>query len=41
MIKMDIIDKVSDSIIKASTTLSDDKRNALKLAIKNETNENV
>ena len=38
---MDIIDKVSDSIIKASTTLSDDKRNALKLAIKNETNENA
>ncbi|MEE0025027.1 fumarate hydratase [Methanobrevibacter sp.] len=38
---MDIIDKVSDSIIKASTILSDDKRNALKLAIKNETNENA
>lgn len=38
---MDIIDKVSDSIIKASTTLSDDKRNALKLAIKNENNENA
>ena len=38
---MDIIDKVSDSIIKASTNLSDDKRNALKLAIKNETNENA
>lgn len=37
---MDIVDKVSDSIIKASTNLSDDKRNALKIAIKNETNEN-
>ena len=38
---MDIIDKVSDSIIKASTNLSDDKRHALKLAIENETNENA
>ena len=37
---MDIVDKVSDSIIKASTNLSDDKRHALKLAIENETNEN-
>ena len=38
---MDIVDKVSDSIIKASTNLSDDKRKALKLAIENETNENA
>lgn len=38
---MDIVDKVSDSIIKASTILSDDKRKALKLAIENETNENA
>lgn len=38
---MDIVDKVSDSIIKASTYLTDDKRNALRLAIKNETNENA
>ena len=38
---MDIVDKVSDSIIKASTNLSDDKRHALKLAIENETNENA
>ena len=38
---MDIVDKVSDSIIKASTILSADKRNALKLAIENETNENA
>lgn len=38
---MDIVDKVSDSIIKASTNLSDDKRNALKSAIKNESNENA
>ena len=37
---MDIIDKVSDSIIEASTNLTDDKRSALKIAIKNETNEN-
>ncbi len=38
---MDIIDRVSDSIIKASINLSDDKRHALKLAIENETNENA
>ena len=38
---MDIVEKVSDSIIEASTHLSDDKRNALKLAIQNETNENA
>ena len=38
---MDIIDKVSDSIIEASTNLSVDKENALKLAIENETNENA
>lgn len=38
---MDIVDKVSDSIIKASTHLSDDKKNALKLAIQNESNENA
>lgn len=38
---MDIVDKVSDSIIKASTNLSSDKRNALELAIKKETNENA
>ena len=38
---MDIIDKVSDSIIKASTNLSVDKENALMLAIENETNENA
>ena len=38
---MDIVQKVSDSIIEASTHLSDDKRNALKLAIENETNENA
>ena len=38
---MDIIDKVSDSIIEASTVLSSDKRNALKLAIDKETNENA
>lgn len=38
---MDIVDKVSDSIIKASTNLSTDKRNALKLAIEKETNENA
>ena len=38
---MDIIDKVSDSIIEASTILSSDKRNALKLAIDKETNENA
>lgn len=38
---MDIVDRVSDSIIKASTILSDDKRKALKWAIENETNENA
>ena len=38
---MDIIDKVSDSIIEASTNLSVDKEDALKLAIHNETNENA
>ncbi|WP_407432641.1 fumarate hydratase [Methanobrevibacter sp.] len=38
---MDIVDKVSDSIIKASTILSQDKRNALVSAIENETNENA
>ena len=38
---MDIVEKVSDSIIKASTNLSDDKRNALKSAIENESNENA
>ncbi len=37
---MDIIDNVSDCIIKASTELSDDKRRALEIAIENETNEN-
>ena len=38
---MDIVDKVSDSIIKASTNLSSDKRDALKSAIEKETNENA
>ena len=38
---MDIVDKVSDSIIKASTNLSGDKRDALKSAIEKETNENA
>ena len=37
---MDIISQISDCIIEASTRLSDDKRNALKLAIENETNDN-
>ena len=37
---MDIISQVSDCIIEASTRLSEDKRNALKLAIENETNDN-
>lgn len=37
---MDIIDKVAESIIKASTELREDKRKALKIAIKNETSEN-
>ncbi|WP_407413629.1 fumarate hydratase [Methanobrevibacter sp.] len=38
---MDIVDNVADSIIKASTCLSQDKKNALKSAIRNETNENA
>lgn len=38
---MDITDKVSDSIIEASTRLSDDKKCALKRAIENESNENA
>jgi fumarate hydratase subunit alpha len=38
---MDIVDKVSDSIIKASINLSSDKKDALKLAIEKETNENA
>ena len=38
---MDIVDKVSDLIIEASTNLSNDKRNALKSAIENESNENA
>ena len=38
---MDIVDKVSDSIIKASTNLSSDKMDALKSAIEKETNENA
>lgn len=38
---MDIVDKVSDCIIEASTRLSDDKKDALKLAINNEDNENA
>lgn len=38
---MDIVQKISDSIIKASTRLSDDKRKALKSAIENETDENA
>ena len=37
---MDIISQISDCIIEASTSLSDDKRNALNLAIENETNDN-
>ena len=41
MIIMDIIDKVSDCIIKASTSLSEDKKRALKKAVENETNENA
>ena len=41
MIMMDIVDNVSDCIIEASTILSDDKRNALKSAIENESNENA
>ncbi|MBR0271616.1 MAG: fumarate hydratase [Methanobrevibacter sp.] len=38
---MDIVSEVSDLIIKASTNLSDDKKNALQLAIENETNDNA
>lgn len=38
---MDIIDEVSKTIIKASTTLSDDKYKALKNAISTEDNENA
>lgn len=38
---MDIVDRVSDCIIEASTSLSDDKKDALKLAIDNEDNENA
>ena len=37
---MDIISQISDCIIEASTSLSDDKRNALNLAIEIETNDN-
>lgn len=37
---MDIIDKVAEAIIKASTQLREDKRKALQIAIKNETSEN-
>jgi fumarate hydratase subunit alpha len=38
---MDIVDKVSDCIIEASTTLSDDKKDALRIAIDNEDNDNA
>lgn len=38
---MDILNEISNSIIKASTTLSDDKYNALKHAIDVEDNENA
>ena len=38
---MDIIDDVSNAIIKASTQLSSDKKDALESAIKNEDNENA
>lgn len=38
---MDIIDDVSNAIIKASTTLSNDKFNALKQTISTESNENA
>ena len=38
---MDIIDSVSNSIIEASTNLTDDKLDALKRAIEIETNENA
>ncbi len=38
---MDIVNDISNSIIEASTTLSDDKRNALKRAISIEDNDNA
>ena len=38
---MDIINDISNSIIEASTRLSDDKLNALRKAIEIETNENA
>ena len=38
---MDILDDVSNAIIKASTTLSNDKYNALKQAISTESNDNA
>lgn len=38
---MDIVDEISESIIKASCRLSDDKLNALTSAIENETNDNA
>lgn len=38
---MDIVRDISKTIIKASTNLSDDKKDALKSAIKNENNENA
>ena len=38
---MDILDDVSNAIIKASTTLSNDKHNALKQAISTESNDNA
>ena len=38
---MDIINSISDTIIKASTTLSEDKKKALKKAIETECNENA
>ena len=38
---MEIVNSVSDTIIKASTTLSSDKKNALKKAIDMESNENA
>lgn len=41
MIIMDIINDISNSIVKASITLSEDKEKALKDAIKNESNENA
>ena len=38
---MSIVDDISNSIIKASTTLSQDKESALKKAILNEDNDNA